>query len=176
MRFKIALACAVACLAFAWPVWASAEAFEAGKAAKVALATRYMVLSHRVEHFRRTYTKQLQLAWAICHDDDCQSDLNQAISDAVARGADRYRAHAIEIMAEHYTSEQLQAAIKFVSSADGQAIVRMNDELTDDSAALAHSLSVEIHTDVSKHFCPTHLGVCSARAPSHARARAEQGT
>ncbi|MBA3811973.1 MAG: DUF2059 domain-containing protein [Caulobacteraceae bacterium] len=129
---------------------------------RLLLAERSVEVTHREELTRRTYQKELMLAWKLCEKKSCQEDLDQAISDA-ARNSARIFAHDIaQLYAIRLTEHQLIAAISFAESPDGQAIIKSTDGMTDEMARMAHSMAKTAWAEVSRRFCPSHPDLCES--------------
>ena len=93
----------------------------------------------------------------------CQADLDAAIAVAADSAATTYERETVKFYAQHLTARELDAAIEFVKSSAGRAILRVGDETTDDAARIGHEMSAGAWAQVSHHFCPTHPEVCRAR-------------
>jgi hypothetical protein len=127
---------------------------------KVALAQRYLALVHRRDYVQRVYGEQLKLAWHLCKDPECQKDLDRAIDAATRDAASRYIEGAQAIMVAKLNVQQLNALVAFAQSPQGQTMVKLQDDLADYTATLAHSLSVRSAQDITRMFCPTHPAEC----------------
>lgn len=131
---------------------------------KQKLAERYFTLTHHGDVVRRTYEKQLRLAWSFCKDAKCQSDLERAIGEILPEMIGKYEEQLSKLYAERMSEDDLQAAIAFADSRQGQALIRTQESITDEMGALGHNLMMASYLGISAKFCPEHPDIC--RQPS----------
>lgn len=123
---------------------------------RIALARQYEALTHREQRTTDIAVRQLTLAWqpiANCRDPACTTALGRDIGQAVQAAEPALEQATTALMAAHLTEEQLQAAIAFTRSPEGQAIVAAEDEIGGDVAEIGHRFATAVNTSVFRAFC-----------------------
>jgi hypothetical protein len=143
--------------------WAGAAAPQTSEAAeKVALATKYLELTHYGERLNRSWSQQLKLSWSICRDSRCQADLDHDIEVVINAREPAREALTARLLASKVSRDDLRAALSFLQTPSGQAFNRavldMNDQLTLDT----HKEEVAVVAAVSKLICSQHAEICTA--------------
>ncbi len=133
------------------------------RAERLRLAREWVKVAHRQELMRSVYAKQLRAGMTLCHDAPCQIDLDKAILAATDEISKTYADQIVELFARRMTAKQLAAVLAFGQSAEGQAFIKAEDDMTDDLARLSHADSVKSQTLISQRFCPSHPEVCAGR-------------
>jgi hypothetical protein len=153
----------------------SSASLSAPKDAKdrVALAERYLMLTHREDYARSVYGKELKLSLNYCHNPRCQADLDKAITDGVTVAVRQYLKDVVDLYAKRLTARQLSAAIQFAESPDGKAILQTESLMTDEVAQIGHSVSLTARNEVFRRFCADQPKLCTA--PKSAPAPAAKG-
>jgi hypothetical protein len=106
------------------------------------------------------YEKQIKQALTFCVDRPCQTDLNRAIIETMSDIEPEYSRRLARLYADHLSAGQLQAAILFAESPDGQAITEAKRGMTDDMADVGNAIWKNVSEQVSRRFCPRHKDIC----------------
>lgn len=134
----------------------------------LSLAQRIVEVSHHQQLTRDTYAKELRGAMTFCKaDQTCQVDLDRAIMRAASEVSDKYAASMTQILARKLTTTQLQAALKFYQSPDGQAIVAAESQWSDEMAQIGLASMAHAQKVISESFCPSHPEICANAVGRH---------
>ena len=138
------------------------------EALRLVLAKRYVAASERYAVTSATYEKQLKSFWRLCSDETCQTDLDSAIAETLASLREPYELQSARMLATHLTQRELQAALEFIESPAGRAIVRAQQAMSGDLAAIGDSLLLGVFKGTSTRFCPKQPKICGGAAQDFA--------
>jgi hypothetical protein len=138
------------------------ETSSAEMRSKEDLARQYLILSHREGRLQRTYSKQIKLAFQFCAGKPCQGDLEHAVDEAVSDATAKEEAEMAHLLAERLTEADLRAALTFVVSPSGQAIIAEEDGMDEQLALVGHTMARTVYVGLAKRFCPAHQDTCQA--------------
>ncbi|MBV9842483.1 MAG: DUF2059 domain-containing protein [Sphingomonadaceae bacterium] len=165
----------MALMLFAAPV--SAADKDAAMQRKISLAERYADLTHREQRTEAIAVRQMKLAWraiARCIDEPCERVLDEDIAKAVHDASLVHEKAVVQLLATRLSEGELQAALDFASSPQGQAILTVENDMNDDLARIGHQFSQNINDEVHQSFCAQEPAACprlsgrrSDRAASH---------
>jgi hypothetical protein len=131
---------------------------------KLILAERYAGLTHRQKLTDDVAIRQLKMAWssvASCGDEKCSQMLDADIKSSVNNASlVRQRAEA-KLLAEKLTEDELQAAIAFVQSPQGEAIIAVENGMANDLARIGHEFSQNVNASIYQSFCSQEKDACA---------------
>jgi hypothetical protein len=154
MRCLVSVAAAAALIAF------PASADDPSPAA-LSLAKQVVDLSGRKSLTRDTWAKELHAGMTFCKGEQkCQVDLDRAILLAASEVSEKYADSMTQILARKLNVKQLNAALEFYQTPDGQAIAEAESQLSDEMAQIAFAAQASSQRIISESFCPSHPDIC----------------
>jgi hypothetical protein len=143
---------------------------------RLALAREYVMVSQREERMALAHRNSLDLVYSqFCATAACKGDLGHAIQAATLKVEKAHSDRTVQMIANHLTSHDLLAVISFYRSPEGQAILRASDAMSEESARLRHTDTIDIHNQLVREFCPAHADMCSKSGLGAISSRLSQG-
>jgi hypothetical protein len=131
---------------------------------RIALSQQYADLTHREVRTEDVVVRQLKMTWQsadACDDEKCRDLLDEDIRTAVHDAVPAYNSAAVHLLASRLTEDELQAALAFARSPQGQAIMATENAMTEDLAQIGHDFSKRANDDVYRAFCSQEPTACS---------------
>ncbi len=132
--------------------------------AKVRLAQLFLATSHHREIIAHAYEREMKLSWHFCKDSRCRTDLDDAIDRTIPPLMDQYELDYAKLLAARLSEGDLQAALTFARSPEGQAVANAQDSAAEDIGALGHQYSALIYVGISNIFCARHKDICTVKS------------
>ncbi len=129
---------------------------------RLALANRYLAVSHSEARYRRLIERALIEDVSLCHEPDCQRDLAKAIHAISGDVATQHVHDLAELYARRFSADQLRALIRFDSSLEGQSILETREGMAPEVDELTRR-SVQLQIQALRlRFCPSHRENCES--------------
>ena len=133
----------------------------APSAESVALARQIMQAQHREALVRDTYGKQLRATMTFCKGDaKCQADLDRSIAQATSQVGKKQSENMAQLFARNLKPAQMQAILTFFRSSEGQAMMSLEINMTDELAQIGNASSAYARQSISRTFCAAHPDIC----------------
>jgi len=140
----------------------SAHGQDAGMQRRMALAERYLTVTHKEERLRNILARGARLTWNTCADDACRFALNKAIESAVNENVPAVDHAYAQLIAARLTEDDLNAAISFAQSPHGQAILAAEAAMDDDFVKVLQPFALKTSESIRHAFCATQEQACAA--------------
>jgi hypothetical protein len=131
---------------------------------RLALSKQYADLTHRQALTEDVVIRQLKMTWEsanLCNDEKCKTLLDEDIRTSVRDAMPAYNSAAVHLIADRLTEGQLKAAVAFVQSPDGQAIMATENAMAEELARIGHDFSKSANDGVYRSFCSQEAAACS---------------
>lgn len=138
---------------------------------RLALSDQFLALTHKMTLLENLAFRALKPrldALKVCSDEKCESILDQTIRGSLDDAApDTERAWA-RIYPTRLTEDELDAAIKFAKSPQGNAVLNVQDQLTDDFIPILRAYNQRAFEGAYRSFCAKEAEACSRIVSSSA--------
>jgi len=126
------------------------------------LAEQYLALENFEKSQEDVQSRFLRIAITICDNQECQADFNRILDVSVAHASHKFSESYARLLADKLTDAQLNAAIQFAKSPEGQALVKLEGQLGDQVAHMGSEAAAQTQQETMSNFCPSHMDVCAA--------------